>query len=97
MTSLFESWRNQALVIRGWRRALLILLLGVLSVLALPPVYFVPALVPAFVGLVWLLDGSTSKAAEDPGSYLKYLFCNSSFATGWWFGCGYFGAGLYWV
>jgi len=97
MTSIFESWRNQALMIRGWRRALLILLLGVLSVLALPPVHFIPALVPAFVGLVWLLDGSTSKVREDQGYYLKNLFCNSSFATGWWFGFGYFAAGLYWV
>jgi apolipoprotein N-acyltransferase len=97
MTSIFESWRNQALMIRGWRRALLILLLGVLSVLALPPVHFIPALVPAFVGLVWLLDGSTSKALEDQGYYLKNLFCNSSFATGWWFGFGYFAAGLYWI
>ena len=97
MTSLFETWRNQALMVRGWRRALLIILLGVLSVLALPPVHFIPALVPAFVGLVWLLDGSTSTATEDQGYYLKYLFCNSSFATGWWFGFGYFAAGLYWV
>jgi apolipoprotein N-acyltransferase len=97
MISIFESWRNQALMIRGWRRALLILLLGVLSVFALPPIHFVPALVPAFVGLVWLLDGSTSKTAENTDCYLKYLFCNSSFATGWWFGFGYFAAGLYWV
>jgi apolipoprotein N-acyltransferase len=97
MISIFESWRNQALMIRGWRRALLILSLGILSVLALPPIYFVPALVPAFVGLVWLLDGSSSKTIEDQGCYLKHLFCNSSFSTGWWFGFGYFAAGLYWI
>jgi apolipoprotein N-acyltransferase len=97
MISIFEVWRNQALMIRGWRRALLVLFLGFLSVLALPPIHFIPALVPAFVGLVWLLDGSASKAKGDSGFYLKYLFLDSSFATGWWFGFGYFAAGLYWV
>ena len=97
MISVFESWRNQAIMIQGWRRVLIILLLGVLSVIALPPIHFFPALIPSFVGLVWLLDGSSSKASKNWYSYLKHLSCNSPFATGWWFGFGYFAAGLYWV
>jgi apolipoprotein N-acyltransferase len=69
--------------LRGWRRILAGMLLGALAVLALPPLYVVPALIPAFTGLAWLLE-SDGRA-------------RSAFATGWWFGLGYFVAGLYWV
>ena len=68
---------------RGWRRYGLALALGVASAAALPPVHAVPVLVVAFTGLVWLLDGA-------PGH-------RAAFATGWWFGFGYFVAGLYWI
>ena len=67
--------------LRGWRRILAGMLLGALAVLALPPLYIVPALIPAFTGLAWLLESDG----------------RSAFATGWWFGLGYFVAGLYWV
>ncbi len=69
--------------LRGWRRIIAGILLGALAVLALPPLYIVPALIPAFTGLAWLLE-SDDRA-------------RSAFATGWWFGLGYFVAGLYWV
>jgi apolipoprotein N-acyltransferase len=68
---------------RGWRRALLALALGALAVLALPPVYAVPALIPAFTGLVWLLDGARN--------------WRMALVIGLLFGVGYFTAGLYWV
>lgn len=67
----------------GWRRWLLAFVLGVIAVAAMPPIHFVPALVPAFVGLLWLLRGAKSMAA--------------AIATGFLFGLGYFTAGLYWV
>ncbi|KAF0113710.1 MAG: apolipoprotein N-acyltransferase [Rhodospirillaceae bacterium] len=65
----------------GGRRHALAVVLGGLAAAALPPVEAVPVLVVAFSGLVWLLDGGK------PGA----------FAVGWWFGVGFFGAGLYWV
>lgn len=68
---------------RGWRRRLLAAALGALATLALPPLHAVPALVPAFVGLVWLVDSSAG--------------ARRAFADGWWFGVGFFGAGLYWI
>ena len=40
-------------------------------------------LVPAFVGLAWMVE-----TARRP---------RAAFADGWWFGLGYFVAGLYWV
>jgi apolipoprotein N-acyltransferase len=67
----------------GWRRLLIAFLFGVVAVAAQPPVHFLPALLIAFPGLVWLLDGApTSRGA---------------FGVGWMFGAGYFAAGLYWV
>jgi apolipoprotein N-acyltransferase len=67
---------------RGWRRAGLAAVLGALAAAALPPVHAVIALVPAFVGLVWLIESGSRRRA---------------FADGWWFGFGHFVAGLYWV
>ena len=67
----------------GWRRYLTALLLGVLATLALPPLYWLPLLIPAFSGFFWLSCSA----------------CNSrqAFATGWWFGLGHFASGLYWI
>ncbi|MBK8173857.1 MAG: apolipoprotein N-acyltransferase [Rhodospirillales bacterium] len=67
----------------GWRRALLAFALGAIAVLAMPPLYVLPALVPAFVGLIWLIDGARHWRA--------------ALLTGFWFGLGHFTCGLYWV
>ncbi len=69
--------------ISGWRRLALASLLGGLAAAALPPVHLVMGLWPAFVGLLWLLDG---------------VRCvRTALALGWAFGFGYFLIGLYWV
>ncbi len=67
----------------GWRRFALALLFGALAVVALPPIHFWPALIPAFAGLLWLIEGRRG--------------WRSAFVTGWLFGLGYFTAGLYWI
>lgn len=77
---LFNRWVS---IQAGWRRWGFAALLGVLATLAMPPVNAVYMLVPAFVGLIWLLDSSNSLRA--------------AFAAGWWFGYGHFVAGLYWI
>ena len=61
----------------------LALLLGALAVAALPPIHFWPALIPAFAGLLWMIEGRRG--------------WRSAFVTGWLFGVGYFTAGLYWI
>ncbi len=80
--ALTRLWA-MAVALGGWRRWLVAALLGAVATLALPPLHLVPALVPAFVGLLWLLQGTTSTAARA--------------GTGFAFGLGYFTAGLYWV
>jgi apolipoprotein N-acyltransferase len=67
----------------GWRRTAAAAGLGVLAAAALPPFHLVVLLVPAFVGLLWLLDGARRWRA--------------GFAIGWWFGLGHFVAGLHWI
>ncbi len=57
--------------------------MGVGAAAALPPVDMLPLLVVAFVGLLWLEEGSAR-----PGA---------SFGLGYAFGFGFFLAGLYWI
>jgi apolipoprotein N-acyltransferase len=72
----------------GWRRALVALLAGAVTTLALPPFNVWPLPFLTFPVLVWLIDGS---AAGRLGGAL------AAAAAGWWFGFGYFVAGMYWV
>jgi len=76
----------------GWRRMALAFSAGLVSVLALPPVNFFPAMFVSLPVLVWLLDGASGSA--DAG-FLGRL--RPAFATGWWFGFGYFVGGLWWL
>lgn len=71
----------------GWRRAVTCLLLGAISALALPPFHIVPILVPAFVGLLWVLDGVNAA----PGRRRLGLW------IGFWFGFGHFIIGVHWI
>jgi apolipoprotein N-acyltransferase len=97
MIPKIEHFRNIFLLIHGWRRVFLLFLLGALCVLALPPIYLFPVLIPAFTGLVWLLDGSVKNNKETTRWNKGHFLCQSAFITGWWFGLGYFSAGLYWI
>lgn len=72
----------------GWRRAGIALTAGALSVLALSPFHFWPILFVTFPVMVWMTDGA---AAGRFGGVI------AAFTAGWWFGFGYFLAGLYWV
>jgi apolipoprotein N-acyltransferase len=77
--------------LQGARRAVFAVLLGAFSVLAFAPAHVWPVLFVSFGGLVWLLDGCDAGHAKT-GPRLK---CGA--LTGFWFGFGFFLAGLYWV
>jgi apolipoprotein N-acyltransferase len=72
----------------GWRRRSIAFIAGALSALAMAPFSAWPVLFLTFPVLVLLIDGIASRgwngliAAAD---------------IGWWFGFGYFLAGLYWL
>jgi apolipoprotein N-acyltransferase len=75
----------------GARRALFAVAIGALSVLAFAPVHAWPVLFLTFGALVWLLDGCHARG----GSLTPRLKCAG--IVGFWFGFGYFLAGLYWI
>lgn len=77
--------------LRGARRALFGVLLGAVSVLAFAPVHAWPVLFLTFGALVWLLDGCHAQRE----SLSERLKCAGF--VGFWFGFGYFLAGLYWI
>jgi apolipoprotein N-acyltransferase len=72
----------------GWRRWLIAFAAGALSALAMAPFNAWPILFLTFPALVWLIDGA---AVSRWGGVIVAA------ATGWWFGFGYFVAGLYWL
>ena len=73
---------------RGWWRILIAFLAGAASTLALPPANIWPVPFVTFPVLVWLVDGAA-------GTRLGGVLAAAS--AGWWFGFGYFLAGLYWL
>jgi apolipoprotein N-acyltransferase len=72
----------------GWRRALIAFVAGALSALALAPVNAFPVLFLTFPVAIWLIEGAS---AGRLGGVM------SAAIAGWWFGFGYFVAGLYWI
>jgi apolipoprotein N-acyltransferase len=81
--SFIDRLYGRCLFFNGWQRCLAAGFLGAVAVLALPPLFVLPALIVAFSGLIWLIDGAPSLRA--------------SALVGYVFGLGYFTAGLYWV
>jgi apolipoprotein N-acyltransferase len=72
----------------GWRRAAIAFAAGAASTLALAPFNAWPVMFLTFPVLVWLVDGSAAGRLGGVGT---------AAIAGWWFGFGYFLAGLYWV
>jgi apolipoprotein N-acyltransferase len=102
LSAFFRDWRDQRfalaflaetiVLLEGWHRRFVAALAGVVAALALPPLSILPALAIAFPILVWLIDGTTGHGSR-PG--LGRLV--AAFGVGWWFGFGYFLAGLWWL
>ena len=80
---IWRTFADRVAGLEGWRRHALSLTMGALAAAALPPVHAVPVLPVAFTLLMWQLDAARTWRA--------------SFDSGWWFGFGYFVAGVYWI
>lgn len=87
-----SRFASQLLLLYGWRRYAVSFLAGGLASFSQAPFDFFAVCLVAFPVLVWLLDGAAADAAS---GRLRRLA--PPFATGWWFGFGYFGGGLWWV
>ncbi len=77
----------QTISLGNQRRAALAALLGALSALALPPWHLVPLIIPAFAGLLWLLEA----AAQSPKPLRAAAW------TSWLFGVAHFLVGVHWI
>ncbi|MDX2257375.1 MAG: apolipoprotein N-acyltransferase [Hyphomicrobiaceae bacterium] len=75
-----------------WRRALAAFSAGAASVLSLAPFHLWPVLALTLPVLVWLIDGQKRTRA---GSRLSGM--RAAAGDGWWFGFGYFLAGVFWI
>lgn len=87
-----ERLAGRIILLWGWRRLAAAFAAGALLVLTQAPYDFFAAGFISFPVLVWLLDGITGETTLNPFKRLK-----PSFALGWWFGFGYFLAGLWWI
>lgn len=83
---------NAVILSWGWRRRGLAFCAGALSALAQAPVFAFPMLWITFPILVWLIDGAAGQGRS--GRVRRIV---PAFAVGWWFGLGYFLAGLWWI
>lgn len=87
-----ERLAGKVILLWGWRRALTAFLAGAVAAFSQPPFDFFAVGFVSFTVLVWLLDG----AAGRPGERLLMRVLRP-FLIGWWFGFGYFVAGLWWI
>ncbi|MGD9914312.1 MAG: apolipoprotein N-acyltransferase [Rhizobiaceae bacterium] len=87
-----ERLAGRIILLWGWRRLFVAFLAGALAVLSAAPYDFFAVCFVSFPVLVWLLDGAATATRRTLAGRLL-----PAFATGWWFGFGYFVAGLWWV
>lgn len=79
--------------LKGWRRAAFGFALGAISVLGFAPFHLWPLAFVTLPSFIWLLDGI---ALQDCTTGAKQRWRQAAIA-GWWFGFGFFIAGLYWI
>ena len=80
----------------GFRRALLAFAAGAASVLAMAPFHVWPVLCLTFAVLVWQLDGAIARRPGTSAGWRARPEIGAAI-VGWWFGFGYFFAGLFWI
>ncbi len=88
---MFETCAHRLLLLWGWPRRLATFAAGALSALALAPINAAPILFLTLPALVLLIDGAV---VAGPNGVRRL---RPAAITGWWFGFGYFSAGLHWV
>lgn len=87
-----ERLAGKVILLCGWRRALLAFAAGAAAALGQPPFDFFAVCFVSFPILVWMLDGAAGAPGE---TWLRRIL--GPFPIGWWFGFGYFVAGLWWT
>jgi apolipoprotein N-acyltransferase len=81
----------------GWRRCLGAFVAGAASALAMAPFFAWPVLWITLPALVWLLDGALERGTGRGSARWRSRPEWAAAKVGWWFGFGYFLAGLFWI
>ncbi|MBX9591463.1 MAG: apolipoprotein N-acyltransferase [Hyphomonadaceae bacterium] len=81
----------------GWRRRAAAFIAGIASVLALAPFFVWPVLWLTLPVLVWLIDGAVERGRRGSSGRWHARPIARAAEIGWWFGFGYFLAGLFWI
>jgi apolipoprotein N-acyltransferase len=85
---MLSRFAHSVVLAWGWRRAAMAFCAGAVSTLALAPFDIWPVMFVTFPVFVWLIDGSAAG---------KMRGVPAAAVAGWFFGFGYFFAGLYWI
>src|SRR5262249_38250868 len=84
----------------GWRRWMIAFVTGAMGALAMAPFNFFPALVIPMTAAIWLIDGCADARQKSRFAWMRLWppppACRA-FSVGWWWGFGYFVAGLWWL
>lgn len=92
-TSPIEALAERVRGLFGWRRRLAAFIAGAASALAMAPFFLWPVLWVTLPVVVWLIDGTVRRHAHMGAAHRLAAAAD----TGWWWGFGYFLAGLYWI
>jgi len=89
---LIRAFADRVILADGWARAVIAIASGAVGALAMPPFGIWPALAASLAIAVWLIDGSDSGSRFRTAATLR----RAAF-VGWFWGLGYFVAGLWWI
>jgi apolipoprotein N-acyltransferase len=100
--SAMFSLAEKVILSNGWRRRAIAFGSGAVGALALAPIDFLPAMIVTMTAAVWLIDGSVEWKSDNAqrGFSARSATLTSvkrAFEIGWWWGFGYFVAGLWWL
>lgn len=87
-----ERLANWCVLLTGWKRYLVAFGAGLASALAMPPFDLVFVLFVTLPVMVWIMDGAYGDGHQTFPARIR-----AAFLPGWWFGFGYFIAGLWWL
>lgn len=89
---------HRVVLASGWTRRAVALLAGACGALAMAPLGIFPAMGVSLTVAVWLIDGAERSTVARSGAR-RHLgpTLRSAFGAGWWWGFGYFVAGLHWL
>ncbi|HJZ31095.1 MAG TPA: apolipoprotein N-acyltransferase [Hyphomicrobiaceae bacterium] len=91
------AWATALRGLAGWRRWAAAGAAGATAVLAMAPFNLWPVLFFTLPALIWLIDGALAATPAPRADRGGRRALKSAAAVGWWFGFGYFVAGLYWI